>query len=83
LRTQAAFGGNVVSLGNRAAISALRIEDLRGEAVIASSLSSNAAAVVSRHPGDRILATVQQCEIVAFGPGNANPGGPTGRGSLY
>lgn len=65
--------GNMVTLGNGSAIRRLEIVDLadRAGAVVA---------VVSREPGDRVSATIDESEIVNPNPHGITPAGPTGVG---
>ncbi len=65
--------GNMVTLGNGSAIRRLEIVDVadRAGAVVA---------VVSREPGDRVSATIDESEIVNPNPHGITPAGPTGVG---
>lgn len=65
--------GNVVTLGDGAAVRRLQITDLAGR-------SGNAIAVVSRRAGDRVTATVAEAEILNPNPHGIVPAGPTGCG---
>ena len=58
--------GNMLTLGDGATIRGLQIEDLAGRA-------GNIVAVVSREAGDRVSATIVECEIINPNPSGAGP----------
>ena len=65
--------GNVLTLGNGAAIRRLAVEDRAGRA-------GNAIAVLSRAAGDQVSASILETEIVNPNPHAIIPQGPTGCG---
>lgn len=67
--------GNVLTLGDGAAIRGLAIADLPGRL-------GNVVAVVSRAAGDRVSATIQESEIVNPNAIGAAPDGPAGYGLI-
>jgi hypothetical protein len=75
LRATAPLAGDVVTLGDGAAMRGLVIEDVAGRPA-----GGNPVAVVSRGAGDAVSATIQECEIVNPNPPGVTPQGPAGRG---
>ena len=72
LRSTAALVGDVLTLGNGAALRALVIEDAPGRT------GGNVVVVSSRAPGDFISALLAEVEIVNPNPAGIVPAGPTG-----
>jgi hypothetical protein len=66
------FGGDLLTLGHRATIRGLIIEDVAGR-------PGNVVGVRSRTPGDRVWASILRSEIVNPKPSGAGPDGPLGR----
>lgn len=65
--------GDILTLGNGAAVRGLALEDLAGRA-------GNAIGVVSREAGDRVSATIDDVEITNPNAHSVGPQGPTGCG---
>jgi hypothetical protein len=80
LRAGPGLAGDLLTLGDGTTLQALRVvipaRRVDGEVVP----SGNAVVVASRRPGDRVAATIRECEIVTESEFGANADGPTGRG---
>ena len=68
--------GAMLTLGDGATLRGLEIADLPGR------VGANVVAVVSRDAGDRLSATIVECEIVNPNPEGVTPEGPIGNGLL-
>ncbi len=64
LRVASAFEGDLVTLGNGAAISGLRLIDVTPVPATAVPRTGNVIMVGSRGPGDSVTAEIRDCEIV-------------------
>lgn len=75
LRSTPGLVGDVITLGNRAALRNLVIEDFEGR-------SGNVVVISSRSPQDNVAALIDQCEIVNPNPAGVQLQGPSGRAVL-
>ncbi|HVF39204.1 MAG TPA: serine/threonine-protein kinase, partial [Gemmatimonadaceae bacterium] len=75
LKMTANVGGDILTLGDGVIVRNIEIEDLEGR-------SGNVVAVMSRRPGDRISATMENLVILNPNPFALAAGGTTGRGIL-
>lgn len=71
--------GNGLSLGDGAELRGLRVVDFDAGATPPDGRKRNVVAVVSRRAGDRVVATLRDCEIETSQPFGVGGDGPLGR----
>ncbi len=78
IRATAAFDGDLLTIGNGAGIRGLIVQDFADTG--SAHRIGNSVGVVSRSPGDVVVASIDECEIFNPNPMSFGPNGPTGRG---
>jgi hypothetical protein len=76
------LSGDLVTLGNFAALERVRIEDVESDSSASQARTGNTVAVYSRRPRDSVTATITDCEIVNPNRFGFDAGGPTGHGVI-
>jgi len=82
IRVVAGFEGDLLTLGNGAVLSGLRLEDLKSAPGDSPQRSGNVIVVGSRATNDTVSAEIHDCEIINPNPMGVAMDGPTGHGLM-